>query len=806
MFCPKCGNEVNEGSAFCPNCGTKLDAQPSNNQLQEQKTVPIEQSTHSSGGREKKQSNFGKFVVAIVFFLLLFLLAVLFLPKALNSFGNGKIVRDEAGRLYYLDKSGNRVYNSWISFNNDEYYSDDAGFLKRGDWVGNFYVNDEGKKVKRDWAYWANAFYYLKDDGQYAKDDILKIDGKYYAFQESGAMISNVFFLNPKRKDKISYADVDGSMKFNDWYRDPVTGNFYYLDKDGYLVSHCIYEVDGKKYAFDEQGVLILYRFFNDFTNPSRYRYASETGELVLNEGFIQFNGATFFIDKDGYGVFGAWILYNGSHYFLTTSGILARSTWIERTYYVDHDGKMLFSTTTPDGYQVDASGRIIGKLRSVKSNNYTLKFVSSDVSEYPKIKLYYKIYDKNGNVKSDFNAGEITVEERDGTGAYVAKAVTVGDIIQKKYGLNVSMIVDRSTSLSSNDLTKIKSSMKKFINTMDFTVGDQCEIISFGNDITDVCKFTNNVATLTNSVDTISLSGSTALYDAVYRGISHASLQSGARCAVVFTDGYDNYSRNKLSDVINYSNARQVPVYVIGVGNSVSKADLQNLANSTGGRYWGIDNTGELSRVYDSVYSEGKSTYYIEYIADAINSSQYSQRDVHVKIDDGVEYVELSTNFAPVDSSLGSTMDYGNSSNNNNTSSNGMSSINTNSKNGYTLSYADTITDTLYYGDDDDEVSIKIRQPKISGPDASVVSGVNDALESAMEELTSWCDDYVSNASSRPRSIAFNTSSIETANSFTIVIRMKGKITGAKSSGSSDISFLFNYDIGNDSYSFYKS
>lgn len=136
----------------------------------------------------------------------------------------------------------------------------------------------------------------------------------------------------------------------------------------------------------------------------------------------------------------------------------------------------------------------------------------------------------------------------------------------------------------------------------------------------------------------------------------------------------------------------------------------------------------------------------------------------------------------------------------------NETSSSNTVSRNGYTLSYANTITDTLYYGEDETEVSVKIRMPKISGADDEIVIGVNENLESAMDELLGWCEEYVSETTKQPRSININTSSIESANKSTIKIRMKGKITGAKSSGSSDVSFMFTYDIDSDSFTLRKN
>lgn len=57
------------------------------------------------------------------------------------------------------------------------------------------------------------------------------------------------------------------------------------------------------------------------------------------------------------------WIADGGNWYYADETG--ARVTgWVktdEKWYYLNADGKMAFSTTTPDGYKVDENGAMIG-------------------------------------------------------------------------------------------------------------------------------------------------------------------------------------------------------------------------------------------------------------------------------------------------------------------------------------------------------------------------------------------------------------------------------------------------------------
>ena len=50
----------------------------------------------------------------------------------------------------------------------------------------------------------------------------------------------------------------------------------------------------------------------------------------------------------------------------------MARSQWIDNTYYVNEDGKMLKNTTTPDGYRVDKDGKWIDNSKTQYDHDET--------------------------------------------------------------------------------------------------------------------------------------------------------------------------------------------------------------------------------------------------------------------------------------------------------------------------------------------------------------------------------------------------------------------------------------------------
>lgn len=278
--------------------------------------------------------------------------------------------------------------------------------------------------------------------------------------------------------------------------------------------------------------------------------------------------------------------------------------------------------------------------------NNYTIRFVSSDFSNYPRVKLFYKIYDRKGNIVNDFKIKKVIIYERIEGGKYLMREVKRHEILSDVAGLNTSLVIDRSTSISSSNLKKIKNVLTQFIDNMNFDIGDKAEIISFGSDIKNVVKFTNNKNNLITGAKSIKTEGSTKLYDALYRGISHASSQNGARCVIGFTDGKDEKSTKNENTIINYSKKKQVPVYIVGAGNNIKKDSLKEIADKTGGKYWNINDLNDFYTKLKEIYVLEKSSYFFEYETDIPKDKG---RYIRIKIDDGENIIEDETLVEPV-------------------------------------------------------------------------------------------------------------------------------------------------------------
>lgn len=277
------------------------------------------------------------------------------------------------------------------------------------------------------------------------------------------------------------------------------------------------------------------------------------------------------------------------------------------------------------------------------------LTLVSTDVSEYPTVKAYFRVSNAaSGENVTGLTANSFTILERVQGGEYLAREVKSAVPLQDHSGLNIDLVADKSDSISTSDMAKIKNILTEFVNSLQYDVGDKAELLAFDSIVQQMCYYTDDVALLINGINNMSTDGMTAFYDAVYNGVTNAALQGGARCVIAFTDGMDNMSRHTVNEVISYANSRQVPVYIIGVSRGVEESTLRSMAQNTGGQYWYINDLYDLQEIFGQIYSEQKELYVVEYESDSSLDS-YLSRDLSVQVSGGGCRVKADLSFTPV-------------------------------------------------------------------------------------------------------------------------------------------------------------
>ncbi len=264
------------------------------------------------------------------------------------------------------------------------------------------------------------------------------------------------------------------------------------------------------------------------------------------------------------------------------------------------------------------------------------VRLVSTDVSEYPLVRAYFRVEDQTtGETVEGLGNNAFRIMERVEGGEYLAREVKAVMPLEGNGGLNIDLVADKSDSITEGDMGKIKTVMTEFVQELDFALGDRAEVLAFDSIVQQMCYYTDDVALLVNGINNMATDGLTAFYDAVYDGVNNATLQGGARCVIAFTDGMDNRSRHTPDELIRYANTQQTPVYIVGVGNSVDESTLRRIADSTGGRYWYIDDLYDLEGIFEQIYDEQMDYYIVEYESDS-GADSYATRDLQVTVSGG--------------------------------------------------------------------------------------------------------------------------------------------------------------------------
>ena len=166
---------------------------------------------------------------------------------------NGVMYSHEWSGSYFLKDSGAMADNEWVFDRNYNswFYIKPGGTYASRQWKGDYYLKAGGYMAKSEFIYDPNykATYYLKEDGTYVKNQWLQIKGKWYHFRKYGELDTNKWIGS-------YYVKADGMMAENEWIYDKNYGGYFYLKGDGVYVRN-IYTIDGKKHAFQDNGLWI---------------------------------------------------------------------------------------------------------------------------------------------------------------------------------------------------------------------------------------------------------------------------------------------------------------------------------------------------------------------------------------------------------------------------------------------------------------------------------------------------------------------------------------------------------------------
>ena len=258
------------------------------------------------------------------------------------------------------------------------------------------------------------------------------------------------------------------------------------------------------------------------------------------------------------------------------------------------------------------------------------------DFSEFPKVKLYLDSTKLEEILGYSINGTKFKIIEKIGDNYEEVKINEFGTTSQDG-GVNIDLLADVSASMNPyfND---VKTATTNFVQNVDMTK-NKVGLMSFGDSANRIYGFTNDQNAILNGINSLQLQNMTCLYDALSISLSNINTQSGAKCIVAFTDGYDTKSYYNYNSVLDLAKLYNIPIYLIGIGELSPEYEeiLTNISEITNAYYININESNiqqEMSQIYGDISKRQDTLYYIDYTDKNKNKSE--KRELYLEYNDG--------------------------------------------------------------------------------------------------------------------------------------------------------------------------
>jgi VWFA-related protein len=167
----------------------------------------------------------------------------------------------------------------------------------------------------------------------------------------------------------------------------------------------------------------------------------------------------------------------------------------------------------------------------------------------------------------------------------------------------------------------------------------DRLALLTFADRVWFAHDLTTERSWALDALDQYTVSGGTALYDAVAGALIRLKRESGRRVVVLVTDGRDENnagtgpgSTRPLADVLALLDESDATVFAVGLGAKADRQVLERLSAKSGGEAYFPQDTSELEQHYRRIVENLRRRYVVSYTS------------TNVKRDGGWRHVELSS------------------------------------------------------------------------------------------------------------------------------------------------------------------
>ena len=214
---------------------------------------------------------------------------------------------------------------------------------------------------------------------------------------------------------------------------------------------------------------------------------------------------------------------------------------------------------------------------------------------------LQFDAVDRTGNRVEGLGVADLVVTNTQGD---EYPFFTIDQVTSPLADYSIAVLVDTSTSMSGERLTKLQSALNVFIANCSSTT--RIQIVGFDSKVTPLTLFTNDHRVLADAVKSIRADGTTEISMAVDYVLGSLGDKSGTRSILLCTDGQDPNLANNIQRIVTSCLRSRISINVLGLADSsLDRANLSLLAKQTSGQFCVADSplaiADQMNRILSS-------------------------------------------------------------------------------------------------------------------------------------------------------------------------------------------------------------
>ncbi len=180
---------------------------------------------------------------------------------------------------------------------------------------------------------------------------------------------------------------------------------------------------------------------------------------------------------------------------------------------------------------------------------------------------------------------------------------------------LNISFVLDKSGSMSGNNITESKLAIRNCISQM--SEGVHFSLVTFDTTASLSCALTDSRYLIMSMVEKVNADGGTNIASGLNLANESLDQASGERIIILLSDGLDNdESKNLMDIVLKDTAAKGITVYTIGL-EGCDEDYLRRIAEETNGQFIMVSDPVQLERTYQDIQNAILNTYLLHYQVD---------------------------------------------------------------------------------------------------------------------------------------------------------------------------------------------